>query len=783
MAFDLPPSQGVRVLARRTWLEFGGLEKYAADVPVRLVLSGLRVCRGPLDSVLEPIQESGASQDEPPPPHDGGAPQEEEEEEEASASEDGWAEDSGSSSSIYTSASGQAAACYHPAVQYSPLCCNTIQRAADIWYELTNKDVIVDRGSSAEQVGRRQCAQKVDEYMCIPFGYESGRLQLSAACEAMDNADNMAKCCEGRHPEIVVAKEMLMNKKTEKQMLDWMDQICRYQLKQCPTVYGGNINDNAGELTAMDTEVLDGYGTEDKTAVNSLNQVMNAWQCTRASEGCMISKHAIDKAGGKAFVLEGRASVLGLAVGPEALQEAVQLSKASASGAGSVPLAGPQGKRNSGRAISKRPVVDKAAAGQPDAPSPRPTSAPRGTPAGDGAPRLRDSPEAPPAARPRRNLRPEQEAGREDSKQPADLGAHCFGHGAFAEAMCRIAFAYLHFSGTAQQQSMGSLGRATWLIAYLRSSLQYFGRLGPERLLQRPRGCPLRSLLAAMPPEECGGCPREALAVDLPPATVRHGVGPDDAVVRATTRSLRRSSTSKTVDRSGGQRRPSALLSQVASETGAPPGGAPHAPPGVGVLDAVPPGLLSESGDDSDSSSSATSSCGQSGVDVEATFSMTISSAPRKRSMKVRAADTGGSLLLGAGRVDTHGKVRRPSRQLSIVALDSLSPWPPVGSAWIEDGVWQAVRGGPEHHSVGASHMSRLLGGGRLQVPAAPVQAAPAGLASRHTCLQSGPASRRASADIPGDRSVASDGQEGWTSGSAGSEDGRHLGGFQAGRP
>mmetsp|Transcript_41038 Transcript_41038/g.110204 ORF Transcript_41038/g.110204 Transcript_41038/m.110204 type:complete len:155 (+) Transcript_41038:72-536(+) len=114
MAFDLPPSQGVRVLARRTWLEFGGLEKYAADVPVRLVLSGLRVCRGPLDSVLEPIQESGASQDEPPPPHDGGAPQEEEEEEEASASEDGWAEDSGSSSSIYTSASGQAAACYHP---------------------------------------------------------------------------------------------------------------------------------------------------------------------------------------------------------------------------------------------------------------------------------------------------------------------------------------------------------------------------------------------------------------------------------------------------------------------------------------------------------------------------------------------------------------------------------------------------------------------------------------------------------------------------------------------
>eukprot|EP00959_Pyramimonas_sp_CCMP1952_P062044 1296562-Pyramimonas_sp.AAC.1 len=43
-----------------------------------------------------------------------------------------------------------------------------------------------------------------------------------------------------------VVKEMLTYKKTVKQMLDWMDQICRFQPTWCPTVFGGDINDDAG---------------------------------------------------------------------------------------------------------------------------------------------------------------------------------------------------------------------------------------------------------------------------------------------------------------------------------------------------------------------------------------------------------------------------------------------------------------------------------------------------------------------------------------------------------
>ncbi|CAK0839208.1 unnamed protein product [Prorocentrum cordatum] len=45
----------------------------------------------------------------------------------------------------------------------------------------------------------------------------------------------------------------------------------------------------------MDTEVLDGYDTEDETAVNTLKQVMNVSQRMRVLEGCLISTRVADK--------------------------------------------------------------------------------------------------------------------------------------------------------------------------------------------------------------------------------------------------------------------------------------------------------------------------------------------------------------------------------------------------------------------------------------------------------------------------------------------------------
>jgi hypothetical protein len=265
--------------------------------------------------------------------------------------------------------------------------------------------------------------------------------------------------------------------------------------------------------------------------------------------------------------------------------------------------------------------------------------------------------------------------------------------------MCRIAFAYLNFFGNAQQQSMGSLGRVTWLIVYLRSGLSHFGCLKTEQFLLHPAGCPLRSLLNNMPSETDSGCPREALAGDLPPATVRDRVGPDDAMSRAgsvkRSGTVRRSSTGKkpsnapssAASRSGLLWRPSAAASPSAS-AGTSPRSAQHA------SETATAGLALESGDDSDSSCSGTSSY-ESGADGEDKVGSELHKASQfsppptvavtqgaKKAPMMKAAST----MLAVGAADTHGKVRKASRQLSIVATSSLPLWPPIGSSWIEDG-------------------------------------------------------------------------------------------------
>lgn len=276
-----------------------------------------------------------------------------------------------------------------------------------------------------------------------------------------------------------------------------------------------------------------------------------------------------------------------------------------------------------------------------------------------------------------------------------ELRPHLFGHGAFAEAMCRIAFAYLHFFGNAQQQCMGSLGRVTWLIMYLRSGLKHIGRLRPEQFPPHPLDCPLRSLLEGMPSEKDADCPREALAVDLPLATVRHRVAPDDLMT--TSKSVRRRNSLK-VDKSssqaplspgnrpGFQRRLSAAASPTGSR-GTSPGGAQHAAPGANAPETTLVGFFPERRDSS-SSSSATSSCDHSGTDDESELMHTATSRVNgqgKESM-VKAMTTGVSLL-GVGAADTHGKVRASRRLSRFTSVDTLPSWPLIGSDWIEGGV------------------------------------------------------------------------------------------------
>ena len=54
--------------------------------------------------------------------------------------------------------------------------------------------------------------------------------------------------------------------------------------------------------------------------------------------------------------------------------------------------------------------------------------------------------------------------------------ATAFGAGAFTEALFRVAFTYLGFYGTSQQQSMSGFVRAVWLLTYLRSVAAHLRR-------------------------------------------------------------------------------------------------------------------------------------------------------------------------------------------------------------------------------------------------------------------------------------------------------------------